>query len=92
MSLVGPEGLLNQFTKDVFESALEAELTEHLGHGHGQTLITENTRNATQVETVLKEIGREALVRCGMRLNGGEGAYCVDDAGSAEVGVDRLPE
>ena len=32
MSLVGPGGLLSGLTKQVLETALEAELTEHLGH------------------------------------------------------------
>jgi hypothetical protein len=30
-SLVGPDGLLSKLTKLVFESALEAEMSEHLG-------------------------------------------------------------
>ena len=32
VELVGPGGLLNQLTKRVLETALEAEMTEHLGH------------------------------------------------------------
>lgn len=35
MSLVGPGGLLNQLTRNVLETALEAELTEHLGRERG---------------------------------------------------------
>src|SRR3954447_7869068 len=31
MSLTGPEGLLKQFTKSVLETALNEEMTEHLG-------------------------------------------------------------
>lgn len=57
VSLVGPGGLLNQLTKNVLESALEAELTEHLGHEHGQTPIGANMRNGTRTKTVLTEIG-----------------------------------
>ncbi|MDP9890580.1 hypothetical protein J2X98_004194 [Pseudarthrobacter enclensis] len=38
VSLVGPGGLLNQLTRNVLETALEAELTEHLGHEHGPRL------------------------------------------------------
>jgi transposase-like protein len=45
VSLVGPGGLLNQLTKNVLETALEAELTGHLGHEHGQTPIAANMRN-----------------------------------------------
>lgn len=32
LSLTGPGGLLKQFTKSVLETALNDELTEHLGH------------------------------------------------------------
>jgi len=41
----------------VLETALEAELTEHLGHEHGQTPIAANMRNGTRPKTVLTEIG-----------------------------------
>jgi putative transposase len=57
VSLVGPGGLLSQLTRNVLETALEAELTEHLGHEHGQTPIAANTRNGTLSKTVLTEIG-----------------------------------
>lgn len=33
LALTGPDGLLKQLTKTVLETALNAELTEHLGHG-----------------------------------------------------------
>ena len=32
LSLTGPDGLLKQLTKVVIETALDQELTEHLGH------------------------------------------------------------
>ena len=32
IDLVGPDGLLNQLTKRVFEAALEEEMSEHLGY------------------------------------------------------------
>ena len=36
LSLTGPDGLLKQLTKTVLETALNEELTEHLGHDkHG---------------------------------------------------------
>lgn len=57
VSLVGPGGLLNQLTRNVLETALEAELTEHLGHEHGHTPIAANMRNGTRSMTVLTEIG-----------------------------------
>jgi putative transposase len=57
VSLVGPGGLLNRLTKNVLETALEAELTEHLGHEHGQKPVGANMRNGTRSKTVLTEIG-----------------------------------
>lgn len=63
VSLVGPGGLLSQLTKSVLETALEAELTEHLGHEHGGTPIAENMRNGTRTKTVLTEIGRVEIGR-----------------------------
>lgn len=56
VSLTGPGGLLSQLTKSVLETALNAELTEHLGHEHGGAPIGENMRNGTRVKTVLTEI------------------------------------
>lgn len=31
VELMGPNGLLNQLTKNVLETALDAEMTEHVG-------------------------------------------------------------
>ncbi len=42
---------------NVLETALNAELTEHLGHEHGGAPISENMRNGTRVKTVFTEIG-----------------------------------
>jgi putative transposase len=56
---VGPNGLLNQLTKHVLETALDAEMTEHLGYdkhdpaGRGSG----NSRNGVRSKTVLTEIG-----------------------------------
>ena len=55
--MTGLGGLLNQLTKIVFETALEAELTEHLGHEHGGTPLTTHMRTGTGVKTVLTQIG-----------------------------------
>lgn len=57
VSLVGPGGLLSSLTKTVLETALEAEMVEHLGHEHGQSPLGSNVRNGTRVKTVLTEIG-----------------------------------
>jgi transposase-like protein len=32
VDLIGPDGLLNRLTKTVLETALEAEMSEHLGY------------------------------------------------------------
>ena len=58
VSLVGPGGLLNQLTKNVLETALNAELTEHLGHEHGETPMGVNMRNGTRTKTVPPRSGR----------------------------------
>jgi putative transposase len=59
VELVGPNGLLDQLTKNVLETALDAEMTEHLGYdkhdpaGRGSG----NSRNGTRAKRVLTEIG-----------------------------------
>ena len=57
LSLTGPDGLLKQLTKTVLETALNEEMTEHLGYdkhdpaGAGSG----NIRNGTRSKTVLTE-------------------------------------
>src|SRR6478609_2083532 len=57
LSLTGPDGLLKQLTKTVVETALDEEMTEHLGYekhdpaGAGSG----NIRNGTRVKSVLTE-------------------------------------
>ena len=54
-SLTGPDGLLKQLTKTVLETALNEEMTEHLGHAkHGEP-AGYNIRNGTRGKTVLTE-------------------------------------
>ncbi len=59
VNLVGPGGLLAGLTKTVLETALEAEMSEHLGYephdpaGHNSG----NSRNGTRTKTVLTDIG-----------------------------------
>ena len=57
LSLTGPDGLLKQLTKVVLETALDQELTEHLGHEKNSPAVNEmgNVRNGTRVKTVLTE-------------------------------------
>ncbi len=57
LSLTGPDGLLKQLTKVVIETALDQELTEHLGHEKNAPAGNEtgNVRNGTRPKTVLTE-------------------------------------
>ena len=55
LSLTGPDGLLKQLTKTVLETALDEELTEHLGHDKHSPSETGNVRNGTRSKTVLTE-------------------------------------
>jgi hypothetical protein len=57
ISLTGPDGLLEQLTRTVIETALSQELTEHLGHEKNGTLDPEtgNVRNGTRSKTALTE-------------------------------------
>jgi putative transposase len=83
VSLVGPGGLLNQLTRDVLETALEAELTGHLGHEHGQTPVAANMRNGTRSKTVLTEIG-VGRARWVMRWKPALNAFAITFAGRFE--------
>src|ERR687897_739910 len=63
VELVGPDGLLNQLTKRVLETALEEELAGHLGydkHDPGGR-NRGNSRNGVRSKTVLTEIGPVAI-------------------------------
>jgi hypothetical protein len=59
LQLTGEGGLLQQLTKRVLESALEGEITDHVGYdkhdpaGKGSG----NTRNGSRTKTVLTDVG-----------------------------------
>lgn len=57
VSLLGPGGLLAGLTKNVLETALEAEITEHLGHVRHGAAEHGNVRNGTRTKTVFTEVG-----------------------------------
>jgi putative transposase len=63
VSLVGPGGLLQGLTKTVLESALEAEMTEHVGYEPHDPAgrNSGNSRNGTRAKTVITDIGPVAL-------------------------------
>src|SRR4051812_26369807 len=55
--LSGPGGLLSQLAGRVVEAALEAELTEHLGHPAGGVPQGANLRNGSTPKTVQSDLG-----------------------------------
>jgi putative transposase len=57
LSLSGPDGLLKQLTKAVLETALNEEMTEHLGYEKHDPpdAGTGNIRNGTRAKTVLTD-------------------------------------
>src|SRR5207247_9506214 len=59
VELVGPGGLLTGLTKTVLETALEAELDEHLGYAKHAVSgrNSGNSRNGTRSKTVLTVYG-----------------------------------
>jgi transposase-like protein len=59
LQLTGEGGLLAQLTKRLVESALEGELTDHLGYGKHDAEGRDggNSRNGRRSKTVLTEVG-----------------------------------
>jgi putative transposase len=59
LQLTGDGGLLAQLTKRVLESALEGEITDHLGYDKGDPMGVngQNSRNGHRPKTVLTEAG-----------------------------------
>ena len=58
VQLTGPGGLLTGLTKQVLEAALDAELTEHLGHEPGGVPGPGgNVRNGHSAKTVRTDVG-----------------------------------
>ena len=59
LDLVGEGGLLQQLTKRVLESALEGEITDHLGYDKHEVAAETgvNSRNGHRAKTVTTEVG-----------------------------------
>src|SRR5918997_6214334 len=59
LSLIGEGGLLGKLTKMVLESALEGEISDHLGYESGDPAGRNggNSRNGHRAKTVLTEMG-----------------------------------
>src|SRR6476660_9005214 len=65
LELTGPNGLLKLFTKNVLETALNEELTEHLGHGKNRASPTRestNVRNGSRSKTVISDAVGEVAI------------------------------
>jgi putative transposase len=63
VSLVGQGGLLAQVTRAVLQTALEAEMAEHLGYERGEAPppgLTDH-RNGSSAKTVRTEVGEVRL-------------------------------
>ena len=61
-------GVLRQLSKQLIERALEAELTEHLGHDKGEVVINPegNVRNGSSKKTLKGELGIAAPLGAGL--------------------------
>lgn len=59
LQLTGEGGVLVQLTKRLLESALEGEITDHLGYDKHDPdgRVTGNSRNGTRAKTVLTDVG-----------------------------------
>src|SRR5690242_20081284 len=55
--ITGPGGLLTQLAGRVIETALGAELTEHLGHPPGAPAASSNVRNGATAKTLQTDLG-----------------------------------
>ena len=58
LALTGPDGLLKLFTKNVLETALAEEVTEHLGHEKNRAESdreSTNVRNGSRPKTVISD-------------------------------------
>jgi len=65
LALTGPDGLLKLFTKNVLETALNEELTEHLGHEKHQAdpnRESANVRNGSRPKTVVSDAAGEVQI------------------------------
>ena len=64
LDITGPDGLLKLLTKTVLETALEEEMTEHLGYDKHDPAGRDgkNSRNGTRTKTVISEAAGEVTI------------------------------
>src|SRR6266480_1655408 len=90
LSLTGPDGLLRQLTKTVLETALNQEITEHLGHEkHGQPAAG-NVRNGTRAKTVLTEASGQVSIEVPRDRDGSFEPQIVRKRQRRLTGVDEI--
>jgi putative transposase len=92
VALTGPDGLLKQLTKTVLETALNQEMTEHLGHDkHGLAgNQTGNVRNGTRGKTVLTEASGQVPIDVPRDRAGTSGPQIVRKRQRRLSGVDEI--
>jgi hypothetical protein len=57
LALTGPDGLLKLFTKNVLETALNEEMTEHLGHEKTRRIGTRIDQRAKRQSAKDRDLG-----------------------------------
>jgi putative transposase len=65
LELTGPNGLLKLFTKNLLETALNEELTEHLGHPKHQAEPGRegtNVHNGSRAKTAISDAAGEVVI------------------------------
>jgi putative transposase len=65
LELTGPNGLLKLFTKNVLETALNEEMTEHLGHEKNRTehgRSSTNVRNGSRPKSVVTDAVGDVVI------------------------------
>jgi putative transposase len=93
LSLTGPDGLLKQFTKSVLETALNEEMTEHLGHEKhraAEERDSTNVRNGSRPKTVLTEATGQVQIEVPRDRDGSFEPVIVKKRQRRLTGVDEI--
>jgi SIR2-like domain/4-hydroxyphenylacetate 3-hydroxylase N terminal len=93
VELVGPNGLLNQLTKNVLETALDAEMAEHLGYDkhdlrYKSSIVHSNERCLGVIVLMSAAEYRDSLRAYQPRVYvDGKGVDCVADSAALAPGI-----
>jgi hypothetical protein len=90
LELAGPNGLLKLFTKNVLETALNEEMTQHLGHAKNQAETrreSTNVRNGSRSKTVLSDAAGEVRIVVELMF----AFLSLKPVGSGTVGNETVP-